>query len=67
MLTVKITALLSFMLGAADTTSGPEVAPEGMVMLMEVLLQEVMVICIPFTSTMLLPCVAPNPVPEITT
>jgi len=37
--TVKRTALLSFMLGATETSKGPEVAPTGMVMLIDVLLQ----------------------------
>ena len=32
---MKITGLLSFMLGATETTNGPEVAPAGMVMLMD--------------------------------
>jgi hypothetical protein len=38
-----------------------------MVMLMEVALQELMVTALSFNSTMLLPCEAPNPLPEITT
>jgi len=59
--------LLSFMLGATDTTKGPEVAPVEMVMLMEVALQELMVNTLSFSSATLLPCEAPNPLPEITT
>ena len=64
---MNITALLLFMLGATETTKGPEVAPAGMVMVMELLLQELMVTAAPFSVTMLLPCPAANPVPEITT
>jgi hypothetical protein len=64
---VKVTGLLSFMPGAADTTNGPDVAPAGMVMLMEVLLQELIVADVPFSSTTLPACVAPYPVPVITT
>jgi hypothetical protein len=64
---VKITGLLSFMLGATDTTKGPEVAPDGMVMVMDVALQELIVTPAPFSSTTLPPWGVPNPVPEITT
>jgi len=64
---VKGMALLLFMLGATETTSGPEVAPAGIVMVIEVLLQELMVTGAPFSVTRLLPCGEPNPVPEITT
>src|SRR3989442_13026031 len=53
--------------GAADTANGPDVAPGGMVMLMEVLLQELIVAGVPFSSTTLPACVAPYPVPDITT
>jgi hypothetical protein len=66
-LTVKITALLSFMLGATDTTNGPEVAPVGIVMVIDVALQAFIVTSAPFSSTTLLPCEAPNPTPVITT
>ena len=62
-----MTGLLSFMLGATDTAKGPEVAPDGIVMVMDVALQELMVTTAPFSITTLLPCKAPNPVPEITT
>ena len=65
--TVKRIALLSFMLGAMDTSKGPEVAPAGMVMLSEVPLQVLTVTVAPFSSTALPPCVAPNPEPDITT
>jgi hypothetical protein len=61
--------LLLFMLGATETTKGPEVAPVGMVMVIDVPLQELMLMVngAPFSVTMLLPCAAPKPVPEITT
>ena len=64
---MKVTGLLSFMLGATETTSGPEVAPDGIAMLMDVLLQELIVTGRSFSITALPPCEAPNPVPEITT
>jgi hypothetical protein len=64
---VKATGLLLFMLGATDTASGPEVAPDAIVMVMDAALQELMLIGAPFSSTTLLPCVAPNPLPDITT
>ncbi len=55
------------MLGATRTAKGPEVAPDGIVMLIELSLQEVMGAAVPFSITALFPCVAPNPEPEITT
>jgi hypothetical protein len=55
------------MLGATKTDIGPEVAPAGMVMVREVLLQELIVTGAPFSVTRLLLWAAPNPVPEITT
>ena len=55
------------MLGATVTTKGPEVAPEGMVRVMEVALQELIVTGAPLRFTALPPCEAPNPEPEITT
>jgi hypothetical protein len=55
------------MLGATRTANGPEVAPEGIVMLIELSLQELLVAVVPFRITALFPCVAPNPEPEITT
>ena len=64
---MKTTGLLSFMPGATDTTNSPEVAPAGIVVLMDVAPHELTVACVPFSSTMLLPCVAPKPVPVITT
>src|ERR1700726_3548593 len=65
--TVKTIALLSFMLGATETSNGPEVAPAGMVMVIDVALQRLIVTAAPFSRTALPPCDAPNPVPEITT
>src|SRR5215467_2288704 len=65
--TVKCTALLLFMLGATATSSGPDVAPVGIVMVSDVALQLLMVTAAPFSSAALPPCVAPNPEPEITT
>jgi hypothetical protein len=65
--TAKVTGLLLFMLGATNTANGPEVAPDAIVAVIDVALQESIVIDIPFSSTMLLPCVSPKPVPEITT
>src|SRR5579864_445877 len=64
---VNATALLSFMLGATDTTNGPEVAPVGIVMLILVAVHEFTVIEVLFSSTALLPCVLPKPVPVIVT
>jgi hypothetical protein len=64
---VKTTGLLSSMLGATDTTRSPDVAPVGIVIVIDVLLQELIVTAEPLSSTTLLPCEAPNPVPEITT
>jgi hypothetical protein len=64
---VNVTGLLVFMLGATDTAKGPEVAPVGIVMVMDVALQELIVTAPLFSVTMLLPWDAPNPVPEITT
>src|SRR5208282_4816872 len=65
--TVNVSGLLQFMLGATETDSGPEVAPAGIVIVIEVAPQVSIVASIPFSVTMLLPCEAPNPVPEITT
>jgi hypothetical protein len=58
--------LPSFMLGPTETTNGPEVAPDGIVIVIDVALQELIVTGAPFSITTLLPCDAPNPVPEIT-
>jgi hypothetical protein len=64
---VNVTGLLSFMLGATDTTKGPDVAPPGIVMLIDVAPHVLTVTPAPFSRTTLFPCDAPNPVPEITT
>ena len=66
-MTVNVTGLLLFMLGATNTANGPEVAPAGIVMLIDVALHELMLTGMPFNITPLLPCVAANPVPVITT
>jgi hypothetical protein len=65
--TVNRTALLSFIPGATETNNGPVVAPDGIVIVMDVPLQLLTVTPAPFSSTALFPCVPPNPVPEITT
>ena len=67
MVTVKVTGLLAFMLGATETTNGPEVDPAGTLVLIVLLLQLLIVAAEPFNITVLVPCVAPNPVPDITT
>jgi hypothetical protein len=64
---VNRTGLLSFMLGATDTTKSPEVAPEGIVTEIDVALHVFTVISAPLSKTRLLPCVDPNPVPVIVT
>jgi len=65
--TVKRTALLSFIPGATDTSNGPVVAPAGIVIVIDVPLQLLIVTAAPFSKTVLFPCDPPNPVPEITT
>jgi hypothetical protein len=55
------------MVGATRTARGPDVAPVGIVAVTEVALQAVTGATTPFSITALLPCVAPNPDPEITT
>jgi hypothetical protein len=65
--TVKRTALLSFMFGAMETNKGPELAPCGIVIVMDVPLQVLIVTAAPFSRTALPPCEAPKPEPEITT
>jgi hypothetical protein len=64
---VKVTGLLAFMLGAADTTNGPEVAPAGTVTVIVLLLHALTVAGVPFSVTALPFCDVPKPVPEITT
>jgi len=63
--TVNVTGLLSSMPGPTETTKGPEVAPVGIVMVIDVGLQALTVTREPLSVTMLLPCDAPNPDPEI--
>jgi hypothetical protein len=55
------------MLGAMETSISPELAPTGIVMLIDVPLHVLIVTAVPFSSTALPPCKAPNPVPDITT
>ena len=55
------------MLGATETNSGPEVAPVGIVTVIEVLLHELIVTNAPFSVAKLVLCDAPNPDPLITT
>ena len=59
--------LLSFMLGATETSNSPEVAPEGIVTLIDVLLHELIIIGVAFRVTTLPACVAPKLEPVITT
>jgi hypothetical protein len=65
--TAKETGLLLFMLGATETTIGPEVAPKGTVIVIELALQLFMVTGTPFSVTVLLPCEDPKAVPDINT
>src|SRR5258708_16304424 len=55
------------MRGAMEGSKAREVAPAGIVMLIDVPLQVLMVTAAPFSRTALPLCVAPKPVPEITT
>jgi hypothetical protein len=55
------------MLGATETTMYPDVAPVGIVVVMDVPLHELIVTGTSFNNTTLLLCVVPNPEPEITT
>jgi len=55
------------MLGATETTNGPEVAPLGIVKVIDVVLQELIVTADPFSSTALVPCEVPKFTPPITT
>ena len=64
---MNVTGLLAFVAGAGKTTSGPEVAPTGIIIVIEVSLQALIVACAPFNNTMPEPCEAPKPIPEITT
>ena len=62
-----MTGLLSFMLGATETTSDPEVAPDGIVMVMDVSLQELIVTGAAFSVTSLPPWETPKLEPVMTT
>jgi len=53
------------MLGPTRTDRGPEVAPVGIVIAMNVSLQELIVVSIPLNITTLLLCADPNPEPAI--
>jgi hypothetical protein len=55
------------MLGATDATTGPDVAPEGIVTMISVSLHRSTVSAAPFRVTTLLPCKLPNPEPETAT
>jgi hypothetical protein len=59
--------LLSFIPGATETSNAPDVAPAGIVVVIDVPLHVLIVTPAPFSSTVLPPCVPPNPVPAITT
>ncbi len=47
--------MLLFMVGATATAKGPEVAPDGIVIVTDVALQELTVASAPFRVTRLLP------------
>jgi len=53
--TIKMMGLLSSMFGATETTNGPEVAPDGIVMMMDVLVQKPTVTGALFSVTKLAP------------
>jgi hypothetical protein len=53
------------MLGATETTIGPDVAPEGMLITIPVAVHELIVTGTSFNKTMLFPCETPNPEPKI--
>jgi len=55
------------MLGATETVSGPDVAPDGIVMLIEESLHEPTGTGEPLNMTSLLPCDPPKPEPEMVT
>src|SRR5262249_665610 len=62
-----MTILLSFRLGATETSSGPEVAPAGTVMAIEGSLQELTVTGLPLSVTALPVADVPNPEPVMVT
>ena len=55
------------MLGATETPIYPDVAPVGIVIVIDVALQELTVTRVSLRKTSLFPCEPPNPEPEITT
>jgi hypothetical protein len=59
--------LLSFILGATETTIRPDVAPDGIVAVIDVSLQEMMINAKPLSIATLPSWEVPNPVPEIVT
>src|SRR6266404_4829397 len=65
--TVNATVLLLSRLVPTKTAKSPEVAPVGIVMLIDVAFQELIVTGAPFRVTVLPPWEAPKPDPEITT
>src|SRR5882762_6016848 len=65
--TAKFTGLLAFIVGATKTASNPDMAPVGIVKVMDVALHKAIVTGTPFSSTVLPFCEAPNPVPAICT
>ena len=67
MVTVNATPLLLSMLGATRTDMSPDVAPVGIVTVIDVALHELMVTGASFNTTVLPLCEAPNPEPDITT
>src|SRR5262245_49626455 len=62
-----MTILLSIRLGATATSSGPEAAPAGIVITIEVSLQELRVTGLPLSVTALPLAELPNPEPVIVT
>ncbi len=55
------------MLGATETSNGPEVAPVGIVITIDALDHKFIVIGMLFSVTKLPPCDAPKPVPLMAT
>src|SRR5215813_409046 len=66
-ITLKVMQLLALMPGATATCSGPEVAPGGIVITIDVSLQELTVTGAPLSVTRLAPSEAPKPDPIIVT
>ena len=53
------------MLGATETTSGPDVAPDAIVNVIDVSFHRFTVMGASFKRTALFPCAVPKPLPEI--